>query len=520
LGCGGRTGSQANDAGSLRDATEIGSDTASAQSDALPMPLDANASEASAGSVDATEIGSDTALTQSDALPMPLDDVTMPPVLCDPSKCASGCCGATGCLSGTTSTACGFGGQSCTDCTALGLECISPMAGESGGVCGALDAGTMTDGAPGCGPTTCVGCCAGTICVAGTTNASCGSHGLACEQCTGANVACVAQGAAGACVGVGASCSPSNCAGCCDSNGICQDPAMIGACGTAGTSCQYCLPGQACNSGQCLTTAGCGPYNCLGCCQGDACLPGSIDMLACGSGGAQCQSCAASCQPLGPNNGGFCGADGAIGAGCATGSVECASGCCDTFGRCQPGNTQSYCAPPGQDCQTCSGSCVNRECAGGASCSLSCGGCCMPDGTCWTGGEDNAHCGGRGQLCFSCGPGYVCDSSGDSLFPICTVDCSLQNCPGCCIGGVCATGTDLSSCGTGGNACTPCTQGQSCLNGACITLSQCGPTLCAGCCQNDVCFVGSDDSACGSGGGPCQNCADAGDTCVGAACSP
>jgi hypothetical protein len=57
------------------------------------------------------------------------------------------------------------------------------------------------------------------------------------------------------------------------------------------------------------------------------------------------------------------------------------------------------------------------------------------------------------------------------------------------------------------------------LNGACITLSQCGPTLCAGCCQNDICLVGRDDATCGTGGGPCQNCTDAGHQCVGAMCA-
>jgi hypothetical protein len=37
---------------------------------------------------------------------------------CQPRTCASGCCGPTGCLPGTSASACGFGGQSCTDCMA------------------------------------------------------------------------------------------------------------------------------------------------------------------------------------------------------------------------------------------------------------------------------------------------------------------------------------------------------------------------------------------------------------------
>jgi hypothetical protein len=495
LGCGGRTQGMTSDAGSL-DATAIGTDAGQLPPSDGPAPV---------GDAPALE----DAMAPDDALQV---EENSPPVLCDPIKCGSGCCGAMGCLPGTTSTACGFGGQSCTDCTAVGLGCVSPMMGETGGVCGALDAGTTADGAPACGPTTCAGCCAGSICVAGTTSGSCGSHGLACQQCTAANVTCVPQGAAGACVGTGTACSPSNCSGCCDSNGSCQDPATIGACGTGGTSCQFCLPGQACNSGQCMTTSGCGPANCPGCCQGNTCLSGSIDNAACGSGGAQCQRCPG-CEPLGVNNGGKCTQVGNVN--------SCPSGTCsDAFFRCWPGNNNTYCRTHAV-CGTCGGSCVTGNCVGGPSCdSATCPfGCCMADGTCWTGGEDATHCGRMGQLCFSCGPGYTCDPNAGP-FSVCTVSCGPQNCQGCCNGGVCSTGTDPTSCGTSGNTCVQCAPGQSCVGGACVTLSQCGPTLCAGCCESDICLVGDDNAACGTGGGPCQNCADAGDKCVGATCAP
>jgi hypothetical protein len=328
---------------------------------------------------------------------------------------------------------------------------------------------------------------------------------------------CAPQGPGGTCVGSSAQCNPSNCAGCCDSNGTCQDPAAIAACGRGGTNCQFCLAGQACNSGQCQTTSGCGPANCPGCCQGSMCLSGSIDPSACGSGGAQCQSCSV-CLPFGPKSGGFCAKNGG---GCD--SNNC-GGCCDDL-TCRPGITNTYCTGPnrGQGCGTCGGSCATGVCVDGSFCNLgTCAGCCMPDGTCWTGGPDDAHCGGgkrKGGLCINCGPGYVCDTSNDTPFPTCTIACSPQNCKGCCVRGVCSTGTDPASCGTGGNGCVLCAAGQSCLNGACITLSQCGPTLCAGCCQNDVCLVGRDDTTCATGGGPCQNCTDAGHKCVGAMCT-
>ena len=192
--------------------------------------------------------------------------------------------------------------------------------------------------------------------------------------------------------------------------------------------------------------------------------------------------------------------------------------------RCQPGNTGAYCKNGpglGDPCGTCGGSCATGVCVGGSFCGPdNCGGgCCTSDGACWRGGADDAHCGGRGALCFNCGPGYACDTLA-TPFPTCTIACSPQNCQGCCVGGICSMGTDPTSCGTGGNACAQCAQGQSCLKGACVTLSQCGPTLCAGCCQNDVCFVGIDNVTCGTGGGPCQNCADAGNKCVGATCTP
>lgn len=440
----------------------------------------------------------------------PAPDIAPPPPICDPRMC-TGCCSTTGCMPGSSQTSCGFGGQACTDCAALRLECISPLPGATGSVCGLTDAGTLPDGAVACGPATCAGCCAGDICVAGTNSASCGSHGQACVVCTGPNETCVAQGAGGACVGSSAKCSPSNCLGCCDANGVCQDPTAIDACGAGGTVCQFCLPGQACNSGACQNTPGCGPANCPGCCDGDTCVSGT-DRTLCGTKGAACQKCPVDtvCFTIGAKNGGQCGNS----QGCGSGSC---GGCCDDFLQCQPGISNTYCGngDAGAHCGTCGTSCSAGRCAGGPSCdAFNCQGCCMPDGTCWTGGRDDTHCGGHGALCFNCGPGYVCDRG----YNTCVVACSPQNCQGCCLNQVCSTGLDPTSCGSGGGVCSQCASGQSCLNGACVTLTQCGPTLCAGCCQNDVCHVGSDNMACGTGGAACQNCAASSQACVGATC--
>ena len=156
-------------------------------------------------------------------------------IKCPPTE---GCCGLDGGTAGTSDTACGFAGQPCVDCTAIALRCVPAMSGvDGGGVCGSLDAGTEPDGATGCGPANCAGCCAANVCLPGTSASNCGSHGLACAQCTVGGVTCARAGAAGgACIGsggndAGAGCGPDNCAGCCDSNGECQDSQLIGACG-------------------------------------------------------------------------------------------------------------------------------------------------------------------------------------------------------------------------------------------------------------------------------------------------
>lgn len=331
----------------------------------------------------------------------------------------------------------------------------------------------------------------------------------------------------GACVGNGggdggtsSGCGPTNCAGCCGSNGMCQDPVAISACGTAGVSCQFCLPGQACNSGQCQTTPGCGPANCFGCCQSGKCLVGTDD-TACGTGGAVCQACSGNtCFALGAKSGGTCSN------GRSCGSSVCAGGCCDGYAHCQGGHSNSYCGNgdggPYTACEVCAGDCSSGNCVGTGCNAFNCGsGCCMPDGTCWQGAQDSAHCGGgAGSLCFDCGPGHVCVPAPDGVASICVAACSPENCQGCCAGGVCSTGTDPTSCGAGGSLCMQCGSGQSCVNGACLTLTQCGATQCAGCCDSTVCHTGTADSECGTGGATCQNCTTDGGTCRGGSCSP
>ena len=67
------------------------------------------------------------------------------------------------------------------------------LAGGSGGAAGARGTGGA-GGAPGrCGPATCNGCCAGTVCVPLPTARQCGSRGAACTAC-GACQLCSAAG--------------------------------------------------------------------------------------------------------------------------------------------------------------------------------------------------------------------------------------------------------------------------------------------------------------------------------------
>jgi hypothetical protein len=384
-----------------------------------------------------------------------------PPPPCRAANCP-GCCGTTGCMPGVSPTACGFGAQACTDCKALGVDCVLPLEGEQGGACGIPDAGVASDGGSLCGPSTCTGCCSGTTCIAGTSAMACGSHGQACATCEGTLEACVARGAGGVCVGSGPKCSPANCTGCCDSGGICQDPAAINACGANGVACALCLPGEACESGVCEMAASCGPLSCSACCQDGMCLTGGDDN-ACGSAGASCVACDVSnnerCNVTGAKSGGYCSATGP--------ACGCPNGCCDAYYNCQSGDTDLYCGGVFTNagissCGTCSGSCASGTCDAHRCGDENCTGCCMADGTCWKGGVDGEHCGGGGYLCVDCGPGYDC--IGDQ---VCAVACNPNNCQGCCEAGVCGTGLTASACGAGGEACVQCVGGQSCVDGAC-----------------------------------------------------
>ncbi len=87
---------------------------------------------------------------------------------CNPGNC-SGCCVGNVCVSGTSATACGQFGQTCSQCM-FGAQCQA-------GQCGfGQDAGA-------CNSLTCAGCCAGGFCFPGQANQQCGSGGTGCFTC-------------------------------------------------------------------------------------------------------------------------------------------------------------------------------------------------------------------------------------------------------------------------------------------------------------------------------------------------
>ena len=100
---------------------------------------------------------------------------------CGPSSCSSGCCDGTQCKSGTSSNACGTGGNTCKTCKST-EKC-------QGGAC---VPSTST-----CGPTTCTsGCCESGKCVLGTSISACGTGGGTCKVCKSGEK-CTSQACAG-----------------------------------------------------------------------------------------------------------------------------------------------------------------------------------------------------------------------------------------------------------------------------------------------------------------------------------
>ncbi|MGH7296925.1 MAG: hypothetical protein ACRELB_18440 [Polyangiaceae bacterium] len=322
---------------------------------------------------------------------------------CGPGTC-SGCCFGTECLSGQGATACGIKGQVCSNCTANGTSCVAQ--GSVGGVC---------EGVATCSPANCTGCCAGNVCVSGTSPTQCGELGQACANCQSTGGTCFSTGEGGFCQGQSL-CGPQNCQGCCEGD-LCVNGTQPGQCGIGGQVCGDCAAqGGLCVAsgngigGFCELNTGCGPGTCAGCCdQNGTCVGGTSD-LACGIDGSFCTDCAAT--------NGTCGAGLCNQPPPVCNAKTCPSGCCDAHANCLPGNLDSFCGAGGAACQDCaasSESCSKQICiAVSPTCNAStCLGCCDQAGACQAGFID-AQCGQSGASCEDCSqiiPSSVCDVS-------------------------------------------------------------------------------------------------------------
>ncbi len=412
---------------------------------------------------------------------------------CGPSNCPTGCCDSTG----TCRT-----GRDVRACGSTGGRCSDCVANgfslcTSSRVCGRDD--------PSCSPSTCSGCCATDEgrrrCLSGTEPSACGKTGAQCSDCASQGRACDAS--TRACGST--KCDASNCDGCCVGD-KCLPGDVASACGTKGAQCDSCASGQLCRTqagggGICEGTSTCGPANCGGCCNAAGqCVTGN-DTTACGKQGEKCAACGANqiCIPDGQPNARTCQAQ------TTCGPTNC-PGCC-VGNQCVVNGTPQACGTNGKQCIKCgtNETCSNGTCVGTGDCNpVTCAGCCVGD-ICAVGTQNTA-CGVGGGLCENCNnkvPQRVCQTG------VCELpNCGPLTCPnGCCSGNTCVVGTQDNACGaTGGGACLDCTStNQICQNRQC--RDKCGPANCSGCCQaNNTCATGIANNACGSGGIACSNC--------------
>lgn len=404
---------------------------------------------------------------------------------------------------------------------ALLLVLVAPGCGRSSLEPESLDGGLI----PTCGPSSCPnGCCDSRgMCRTGRDVRACGSAGGRCSDCV-ANGFTVCN-TARVCGRDDPSCSSATCAGCCaldEGRQRCLSGTESSACGRSGAACDDCLvEGRGCDpSRRACGTSSCSPANCDGCCVGDKCLPGDV-ATACGAKGEACDSCAPgqACRSFG-TAGGRCEGPSTCG------PANC-GGCCNAAGRCVTGNDTTACGKQGEKCVACGMTqvCVQdglpnaRTCQTQTTCGPSnCPGCCVGN-QCVVSTTPQA-CGAKGEACKTCGSNLVCSPTGTCI-PT-SSECNTANCAGCCVGDICAVGTQNTACGVGGDLCQNCanqTPARVCQTGAC-QLPACGPATCPnGCCSGDTCVVGTQDNACGAtGGGACQDCTTTSQVCQGRQC--
>ena len=366
-----------------------------------------------------------------------------------------------------------------------------------------------------CGPQTCIGCCQGGTCNAGTTPASCGASGQPCQACPSGYAYEYGQ-----CT-KSTTCGPANCStGCCQA-GQCVLGSSHTACGTSGSNCQNCTAtGKTCKDGFCSGgSSSCGPANCTGCCKAGKCLTGTTSSV-CGKGGSVCLNCATSGKTCDATKG-VCSGGG------STCNASSCSGCCKD-NKCFPGNSASACGKNAASCLDCSASGKSCDsstgaCQGGGSCNAStCKTGCCKGGQCHPGNSDSA-CGTNASACSDCSAlGKTCDN----ITRLCkggSGSCGPTSCSGCCKNQNCFPGNTASACGKNAASCVDCSaSGKTCdsSTGACKGGSTtCDSSNCTGCCDGNKCEQGYNSSACGKNGATCSQCK-AWETCLSKACTP
>ena len=483
---------------------------------------------------------------------------------CDAASCPGGCCDASGiCQPGTVDEQCGAHGAACDACPGAGPACVA-IGGTppQGGLCQACDS------------TTCIeGCCsADGHCLTNGADATCGSYGAACADCTLQGSVCLDWGSSATCAECSPDCEGKSCGDSDGCGGACSAECAAGTCVTNSASmpngCYPCNP-STCDGGCCSAEG-----KCVGGGQQHSCGGNGVACMDCGDQACtadwstfpptqQCGACGSSCTPPLPGDyycqsdgcGGICPGWNCVGGGTCQlmegGWTQCTpvgfcipsmcNGCCDFSGNCHTGNLPTSCGHDGYcvDCvtmgetcdtgtRTCDGcipDCNGKWCGAGDGC----GGVCeAPLAICYAGST----CGGGGacecpnaneSLCYDGSTTYVCTDTQSN-----PDDCGScgATCPSgtACVNGHCDCGVGSHYCGGSGmpgvctnladdpdhcGSCVHACPGTPCDDGVC---GSCLPTetTCPGACAD----LQSDEGHCGS----CTNACPTGIDCVAGQC--
>jgi hypothetical protein len=201
--------------------------------------------------------------------------------------------------------------------------------------------------------------------------------------------------------------------------------------------------------------------------------------------------------------------------GCCAGTT-CVAYASQGSGQCGAGGAACAACPQGQDC-------IQGVCTPAAVCnSETCpSGCCAGTTCIALINQDADQCGTDGEACAACPEGQDCIQGICAPLTVCDAE-TCSN--GCCEGTTCVryAAQDDEQCGTEGEECAACPEGQDCALGICTPQVVCTSQNCAnGCCQNGTCVPFSEQGAgvCGSNGGTCAACP-AGQECIQGACTP